>query len=131
MYKPWWKRRPGRWILWLWWQRTVNLYQDIRAVAFGNCNACPYGKSNPYGGGGYPHWRCDLARGHTGPHRFLNYTWEPGGTVEYAPIERPWSNAIDVAERRYMVRTLSQQRAYDRALRASREEGYRYGCGRG
>jgi hypothetical protein len=37
------------------------------------------------GSGGYSHWHCQLRKRHAGPHRYVNYTWDPKDGVEYAP----------------------------------------------
>lgn len=93
--------------------RAANRLADLRALAAGYCNHCPYRGGLPDSGGGYAHWRCALARGHPAPHRGVNYVWDAGGVVHYAPVppgkpcpSQPW--------RRHSVPTRRQAGARNR-----------------
>lgn len=86
--------------LWVAWFRLHNRWQDTRAVLAGACNASTWNPQKRDYDGGYNHWRCGKRRGHmantlvtghedgrSGPHRFINYTWDgPGTKVKYAPM---------------------------------------------
>lgn len=66
---------------------------DTRALLGGWCHHKPWNAASRLQerGGGYTHWRCDQRRGHTGQHRFNNYTWDATGKVDYEPIiNQPW-----------------------------------------
>lgn len=76
--------------------RLDNRWQDARAVMAGACNASLWTGVPPNGyAGGYSHWRCGKAHGHTDMphrmnrvHRFGNYTWtgEPHDRPMYDPL---------------------------------------------
>jgi hypothetical protein len=67
------------------WRRTRNRWRDLRAVAAGYCNDCPW-RAAPDAGGGYTWWRCGLRRRHGGLHRHNNYVWTDDGRTDYLPI---------------------------------------------
>lgn len=58
-----------------------NAVRDLGARLAGHCNRAPLCTE-----GGYHFWRCELQRGHEGPHRSGNYLWGPGGSL-YAPVQ--------------------------------------------
>lgn len=63
------------------WLYTQGLHAAVHTKVPFACQAVP-----PKGSGGYSHWHCENKRGHTGDHRYRNYTWPTSsGHVEHNP----------------------------------------------
>lgn len=110
---------------WITWHQVQNRFYDTVAVLRGYCNDCPWRPDFRYPGGGYKHWRCGLGHGHSGQHRFINYTWGADGRTSYEPIDgvhvgvQPkWMDRNFIATRRQMR---EQARSY---AEWNRERGY-------
>jgi hypothetical protein len=105
----------------------VNVARDIEARMMGYCNHAPWPAQ-----GGYAHWRCAYQRvacRAMGRHRVNNYTWarDGSGRVEYNPIpvlDSPTHALVSYQSRpyreRYLRRTLRQEIAWRRIMRADR-----------
>lgn len=75
------RRRASNWLRDLWDGRVRRLCLDVPSR-------------------GWRHWRCGRPRGHMGAHRFINYRWPDGGSVEYDPL--PPGSARIPAPSRYL-----------------------------
>jgi hypothetical protein len=101
--------------------RAANRWWDLRAVLAGFCNHRPFRASDPDGGGGYVHWRCDLPRGHDMPHRGGSYVWLAAGATTYLPVP-PGQESPAQPWQRYAVPTRRQARQLGRAFRDRAEK---------
>ncbi|OZC80566.1 hypothetical protein CH274_15460 [Rhodococcus sp. 06-418-5] len=72
---------------------------------------------------GYGHWRCGLKARHDGPHRAINYTWNPGEYAQYSPLDYPNATVPRLTfSKTYIQRlvTMSWSNAWDKALIGAR-----------
>ncbi|WP_128977266.1 hypothetical protein [Streptomyces roseicoloratus] len=117
-------------LVWRATRRTTNRLYDALAVLGGYCNDHPVKSGIPDGTGGYHHWRCAFKRGHTGHHRYRNYTWDANGTTDYLPIDpfpsQPWERSSISTRRQARERRRwdADQSARFRAERLARGEKY-------
>lgn len=114
---------------WRIWHRTTNRAKDTAAVLLGWCNHAPEAdelRQGRFGGAG-AQWRCQLRRHAPAfKHRHLNYVWwrDSDGkvTTEYDPIEEYGPRPPRWLRKRTMIRSLGNQRRFDRIIDADLRE---------